>query len=147
MEPTLRAYLVDECQNVAARMRATRDPSEKMYFFSALWAAPQRVFNIEYDAALLHLHVVALWVHGTIAGRFAGPIPMPGLQIVGGMSGTNYPPLQDDLLEALANVTESLAERISADTDYTDLVERLCAIGYATTGNGNYLLQAGRIPF
>ena len=53
-----RKSIVDEFEYVVGQMRAHKEPSRKLYFFSATFGAIQRLLNSEYDPTLQLVHLV-----------------------------------------------------------------------------------------
>lgn len=126
----LRQYLASECRTVAERMRLASTATDRLYLFSAVFGASQRVFNIEFEREFVHLHIVSLWVHQALVQR-------DGFE-----AGPRIP---EGALERLADLVGELGDRIEAAADYADLVEEMATLGYAGTGNGLYLAMTGRL--
>jgi len=105
---------------------------DSVYYFSAVFGAAQRIFNIEYLPDMMRLFIISNWVHSALSTRLAN-IDALGVEI---------PP---ELTNDLARLVGDLANHIERDEDYSDLLDSMGRIGYAMTGNGYYLMQAGRI--
>ena len=134
MEKTLKEYLAGECETVAAKM-ATESDVDRLYYFSAVFGAAQRVFNIEYSPQVLHLFVVANWTHSQLTARLQAE---QGAHLM-------TPSMPKGMLEALTGIVREIAQRVREDQDFTDLLSEMCRVGYTSTGNGYYLLQVGKL--
>jgi hypothetical protein len=147
MNETLKQYLVSECKTVADFMESAETDRDRLFYFSAVHAAAQRVANMEYSSSLIHLWVVGQWAHNTLTGRF-GVVPQitglpPSVQIQSGPP--HLPEVPIGITSSLTSVVKELAARLEKDAEYGDLLAAMCEIAYATTGNGFYLLKSGRL--
>lgn len=134
METLLRNYLVEECRAVSENMK-NGTQMDRLYYFSAVFGAAQRVINIEGSADTLHLYVISNWTHTALNNRL--------LAEQNGMPMT--PVLPDGALEELAELVGELGTRIEHEKSYTDLLSAMCRLGYIASGNGFYLLERGKL--
>lgn len=130
----LRDYVASECTTAAQKMKSTDSPVEQLYYFSASWAAPQRAFNIEFDAKMLHLHVVLNWAYQQLVQSSTPQIASstPGQPTV-------------DALRRLPPILEELATRVGAGKNFDDVMDQIAVAGYSAGGNGHYLEEIGRL--
>src|SRR4030042_4747408 len=52
LSPKMRSILVSEINFAIDKMLSTQNPMEKLYYFSAVYGAVNRVMNIEFDPEL-----------------------------------------------------------------------------------------------
>ncbi len=130
-----RRIIVDEFRSIAARMRDTSDQYRKLYWFSAAYGVVTRVFNLEFDATLVFIHMVLNGAYNTINARAAAISQ-------GTDRAINIP---EGLFDSLNEVLEELAENIETDNeqDIFRNLQRIANLTYVTTGNGYYLYQKG----
>lgn len=126
----LKDYLAGECEIVSRHILETDTPRDKLYYFSAVFGAAQRVLNIEFSRSVVLLQVVSTYTHSALIGR---------------LNDQSLPPLTDSYFEQLAAVVQELGSRLRHEQDYSDLVEHIATLGYAVTGNGHYLGITGRL--
>ena len=135
----VRERLQSEFRFAADRMATTPDLAGKLYFFSVVFGETNRAMNVEWDAELALLHLVAVGAHGEITGRLSQENAL-GL----GLSG-----VPDGLPDALTSVTAELAtlfEQPQQDSvELHGLLSRLAEIAYTATGNGYYLYLKGAV--
>ena len=132
MNALLRQYVVGECRFVAQKMSETSSDKDAIYYFSAVWAAAQRAFNIEYSGEMLLLHIVSHWIHQVLDSRTRA-------------GDTLSPVIPEGLLNKIAVTTGEIANRIEQEKDFRDLLEVISQLGYIATGNGYYLYQEGKL--
>lgn len=129
---TTRKLIGKEIKYVVDQMNKSSNAGEKIYFFTGVHAAVQRVFNTEYDPDLLFLHFVLNATYQAFLGR---------LQAI--KSGELIIELSDDHFKKLAEITKDLGKKIEKDEDVSDIAKRFSVLAYTTTGNGNYLRLKG----
>src|SRR5574341_1299014 len=100
----LRKYLIDELRVAAARMHESKGPVDKLYYYSAAFAAVQRVLNIDYSPAILLLQWVLLLSHQQVNARL--------LALREGREASIQ--LEEEMLDGLTTLTSMLADRIYA---------------------------------
>lgn len=130
-----KKLIVDEFEYVVGQMRANKEPSRKLYFFSATYGAVQRLLNSEYDPTLQLVHMVLQGVYNSINARYMAL----GQGVEMGIG------LPHDLFDKLEETTEALGKAIDKDNGIVDVLARLAVLAYSTTGNGYYLYQKGML--
>ncbi|MBA7701463.1 hypothetical protein ES703_110203 [subsurface metagenome] len=128
-----RKSIVDEFEYVVGQMRAHKEPSQKLYFFSATYGAIQRLLNSEYDPTLQLVHMILQGAYNSVNARYAALGQGVEMGIV----------LPHNLFEKLEETTEALGKAIDKNSGITNVLERLAVLTYSTTGNGYYLYQKG----
>ncbi|MDO8690314.1 MAG: hypothetical protein Q7R39_09965 [Dehalococcoidia bacterium] len=133
----LKAYLTSELRTTAEMMEKQADPRDKVYYLSAAYGAAHRTFNIEYSSELVLLWLVLKSVHGMVATRLESL--KTGAQL----------PLQipKEVFEHLPRLLVALADRIDANDNYVELLERISAVAYTCEGNGYYLHSTNRLQY
>ena len=132
-----KRIIAKEFRGIVEKMKDTKDLSEKMYFFSATYGVVSRIFNLEFDPALVFTHFVLNAAGSTINGRL--------LVLKGGQD--NVVKIPEGLFDSLQNIIEKLAENIETgnkDELFTNL-QKIANIAFTTTGNGYYLYQKGML--
>lgn len=129
LSKNMQKVLIDETRFAIRRMKDTKEASMKLYFFSAVYGAVFRVFNIEFDPELLFIHQVLNYAYGTINARVTALSQGQerGVAIPGG--------LFDKLEEAL----EVMATNIEENKETYPALQTIVRLAYSTTGNGYYL--------
>ena len=133
----LKTHTIKEFEFALTKLKEQSSLEERLYYYSALFGEVYRIMNIECSPELVFLHQVLNTVHTAFQVR---------LQAM--TRGAERPVTIDErMLDALISLTESLVERIKADSDSTDVCIRLMNLAYATSGNGFYLYQKGELEF
>lgn len=131
----LRDYLSNELTIISEKMDEADNPFDKLYYFSAVYGAIQRVLSIEYDPSLALTHLVCITTHNAFVGR---------LQAIKEGKETSIK-LNVEIFTTLSALTSELATTISNDTDVTDILERMSVITHSLSGAGYFLAQTGRL--
>ncbi len=132
-----KKVIAKEFRGIVEKMKGTKNLSEKMYFFSATYGVVSRVFNLEFDPALVFTHFVINAACSTINGRL--------LALKGGQD--NVVQIPEGLFDSLQKVIEKLAENIETGNEdklFKNL-QKIANIAFTTTGNGYYLYQKGML--
>ena len=126
-----------EFLGIVEKMKDTKDLSGKMYFFSATYGVISRVFNLEFDSALVFAHFVLNAACNTINGRL--------LALKAGQD--NVVQIPEGLFDSLQKVIEKLAENIETgnEEELFKNLQKIANIAFTTTGNGYYLYQKGML--
>ena len=127
--------LIDEIRFVRGNMVHTNNPSEKLYYFSAVFGIANRIINFEYDPEILFLNQVTQLTYNMINARLAA---LAGGQEAGISIPEGIFPKMEESLEKLANAIEQKQEIYS-------ILQHLIHLAYTTTGNGYYMYQKGLI--
>jgi hypothetical protein len=134
----LRSRIASEFRYAADHMRSEEDPHTKLYYYSALFGEVTRILNLNWDRDLVLAYTVLSATHSQVAGM-AHNI---------GSGRERAIKLTVEHIEALTNAASDLAgyfETDGTDAELYSLLGRISEIGYASTGNGWYLLQKGDI--
>ena len=131
----LRKMIADEFEYVVGKMHASKEPSQKLYFFSAIYGVISRVLNIEYDSTLALIHLVVVTAHSTIDNRYRalGRGEEVGIGMAAG------------LFDKLTDATKMLGNAIEKNSHPLEALEIIAVIVHSTTGNGYYLYQKGML--
>jgi len=125
--------IIDEIDYVIKKMDESPSAEKKLYYFSAVYAVMQRVFNLEYDPNLVYAHFVTNNTYNYFIERLRA--------IEKGKEDTI--PITEEQFARLTELTKELADNISEKKDITPTLKKLSVLAYSTTGNGYYLLQKG----
>jgi transaldolase len=129
-----RKYLMDELRVIIDGMGKAKTAEEKLYFFSAVFGATQRIVNIEYDPELTFIYQVVSTSYNTINSN---------LQIA--KSGQGVSTIPKDIFVKLQEAVEKLADAIDKSESTYPVLETISNLAYSTTGNGFYLHLKGII--
>lgn len=130
-----REILLNEINYVAEKMEESSSPNEQLYYFSALYAMVQRIYNIEYDPDLVYAHFILNETYKAFQGR------MQAIQ----KGGENVVPLHEAQFMELTTLTKELADKIKAKKNIDKTLKKFVVLLYTTTGNGYYLFQKGML--
>ncbi len=132
----LKEYLATEFRNAAKGMKESEeDDATAMYFFSACHGAVLRALNMECSGDLVLLHFVLNGCHTMAIGRIEQVRQKQERPI-------QIPP---QFAKKLSEIVEKFPARFEADEDFIDLLKAIAVLAHATTGNGYYLCQTGRL--
>jgi len=131
-----RKLIAQEIDYVVSKMDKANDASRKLYYFSGVQGAVNRVFNLEYDPELIFIHVVLSQTYSAFSQR---------LQAL--KQGDDMVPLSEEQFGRLSEFTKELGKRIKANKDTDDVLKKFVLLSYSTTGNGYYLLDKGILKF
>jgi len=126
--------LVTEIRNAVKQMAATKNATEKAYYFSAVHGMANRIMNLEFDPELVFVHFVMNGTHVALLQAL--------VQSSQGQSMTTLPPkLFDGLQDALSLLADSIE---SGERTYS-ILERIANLAYSTSGNGYYMFLKGML--
>lgn len=125
-----RKELVKEIDFVIKKMTQTPDPAGKLYFFSGIYSAFQRIFNSEFDPELVLGHIILNVTYNNI-----NTIIERGLETV--------VKIPDDFFDKLVDITKKLSKKVKKNESIYDVLEQFAVLSYLATGNGYYLYQKG----
>ena len=135
MSDGYRALLLKEFDHVVEKLAGEGRPDEKMYYFSALHGAVNRILNFECSADLVYLHHILNSTFTAFNGRVQAMLQ--------GMEAAVK--LDNAIFGKLVDATRELAEVIRIDGDPSTVYRQLINLAYATTGNGYYLFEKGSL--
>ena len=127
-----RKIITDEIDYVENMMNKAKDIEKKLYFFSGIHAAIQRIFNLEYDSDLVYIQVILQHTYTALTQR---------LQAV--KNKDLVVPLLEVQIEHLMGIIKELSEKIRSNEDLDGTLKKFAILAYSTTGNGYYLFQKG----
>jgi len=127
--------IVSEIEYVANKIQKSASAEEKVYYFSGIHGIIYRMFNLEFDADLLHIHFVLYQTHTAFLQRLTA-ITKGGETII---------PLTEKHFERLLKLTKELGKKIKQKEEVGDTLRDFVILTYTTTGNGYYLLDKGII--
>jgi hypothetical protein len=125
----MKRLFIDELNFVLQNMRSTDKPMEKLYFFSAIYAVANRIFNIEFHSELVFIHNVVQAAYREIHANLTAVLQGQGIAI--GIPG--------EVFAGLEVVIEEMITKISKDQNIYPALQRISELAYSTTGNGRYL--------
>ena len=135
LEHQMLAYLAREFRNVSSRMtEAAEDLEVAVYWYSGAFGAVQRVINFHPESELFLLHLVLQSTHGQLTSRLRRQLAEEERPVS----------LTEDQMLTLANLLDELADEIEELEDFSNTLESIARVGYASTGNGFYLATSGR---
>ena len=129
--------ILKEFKKVSELMNNTKDPGEKLFYFSATYAMASRVLNIQYDSILIFIHSVLLSTYSNINSFLNNII---------GNKHTFYT-IPVNYFDILESTLKELTTAIELDDESGILysLKEFSVLGYIATGNGNYLYKKGML--
>jgi hypothetical protein len=124
-----KSLFIDELNFVLQNMRATDKPTEKLYFFSAIFGVANRIFNIEFHSELVFIHNVFQAAYNQINANMTQILQGQGIAIG----------IPSNVFVGLEIATEELITRISNNQEIYPVLQKISELTYSTTGNGRYL--------
>jgi hypothetical protein len=132
---TMTSRFVEELRYVAKQMQGTENLEDKLYYFSAVFGAAQRIVNFEFDPEILFIHQVTQIAYNQIQQRLvllkSGQQPSIGLP--------------ESLFAHLQEMVEQIASHVENGETTCPILEKMMTLSYSTTGNGYYLFQKGEL--
>jgi len=122
-----KRYILKEFDFTARKMKEEKDPSMKLYYFSALYAALERYMRYSLDPQVLLVHAVLQLCYSTLKGRLD--------QIARGDTTIDMPP---EFSVKLVEYALELRDEIAAEKDTYVTLEKFVHLAYQTTGAGYY---------
>lgn len=126
-----RKILVDEFEYAIKMMKTIDSAEKKLFYFSGLYGALSRIFNLAYDPQLVFLHYIISSAHTNINARLAAIMK-------GGETVIQFP---EGYFDKLALIAEELKEKIKKEEDTYSSMEKIAVMVFVTTGNGYYLYE------
>jgi len=130
---TMTGRFIEELRYVAKQMQATANLEEKLYYFSAVFGAAQRIVNFEFDPEMLFIHQVTQLAYNQMQQRLV-------LVKSGQQTSIEMP---DNLFAVLREMVYEMASRVENGETTCPILEKMMTLSYSTTGNGYYLFQKG----
>ena len=135
LSKNMKSLFVEELRFVLKNMKSTVIPVEKLYFFSAIYAVANRIFNIEFHAELVFIHNVIQTTCQQISTNLA-------VASQGHESAIEIP---DGLFNGIECAIEEMITKISNNQDICPTLQKISNLAYSTTGNGRYLHLKGML--
>jgi glutamine synthetase adenylyltransferase len=129
-----KAFIVNEINFVINKMDGSKTAEDKIYYFSAINAVFQRIFNIEYDPTLVFAFIILRDTHTHFLQRLQSR-----------KQGETSVLLTEEHLSRLSDLTRELLSKIERNENIDDTLKKYVILYYSTTGNGYYLFQKGLI--
>ena len=134
LSKNMQSLFIKELKFVLKNMKATVIPVEKLYFFSAIHAVANRIFNIEFHSELVFIHNVIQTTHQLISTNLTTALQHG--------SAVGMP---DGLFDGLESAVEEMIAKTSNNQDIYLVLQRISDLAYSTTGNGRYLHLKGML--
>lgn len=131
----LQKTFAEEIEFALKGMRGTSSVSEKLYYYSGVYAAAQRIFNTEFDPEMVFIHNVLQNSHQLIHVRSAQL--QQGVDPHLKLPETFFAKLEADL--------EKLALAIKKGGSVYPTLQDISNLAFITTGNGYHLYLKGLI--
>jgi len=128
----IRKNIAEEIKIAVNMMKESPDALGKLFYFSAIYGALQRVYNIEYDEDLLFAHFVVNLTHQGFLQR---------VNVI--KQGDSTVTLSDGQFQKLTDLSQELGEKIQNNEDIVDILKKMVLLLYSTQGNGYYLMKKG----
>ncbi len=123
--------ILNELKQVQKNCNETKNPNDKLYFFSASFGILNRVLNLECHSILVFMHQVLNQLHQAVNHRLQTP------SAPGSIANAFPTELWDKIFSTYGELIDNF-EKKDEDAIRKSL-EKLTLISYATTGNGYYL--------
>ena len=133
LKDSSRDLIVNEINYVIKKMDQSKEPSQKLYYFSGVPGIIQRIFNIDYEPHLVFVHLILHSTHEAFVNR------LQALQ----KGADDIIPLVEEQFTKLTETTKELGGQIKKNKDINNTLQKYAILAYSTTGNGYYLLQKG----
>jgi hypothetical protein len=123
----LKKTVVTELEFIARRMKEEEDPSKKIFYYSAVKGALERVQRYHYDKELLISVPITEISYALINDRVN--------HLKG---GDTMVPITEEMLNALIEGVLELKQTIENDQVTYPAIEKLMEVAYSSTGPGFY---------
>lgn len=126
----LKSRLLAEIDFCIYKMKAEENVKKKLYFFSGVYGAVERIMR-------LHLDPQLLLVHATLNLCYSSIIGLVESRERGDIAREIPPKLSETLLEYLSELRNEIAE----DKDTYKTLEKFMSLAFKTTGPGYYTTE------
>lgn len=127
--------IVDEIDFVLDKIDPENPPEESLYFFSAVPATINRVFNIRFDQNLLYAFMVLQLTMDALSNSLKNIQNNPR----GGVPGIVAP----FHFTRLVAITQEFRDKLNDRKNFDATLKKFLLLAYSVTGNGHYLMQRG----
>ena len=135
-----RQRLAKECHYAVTKMQEETQPAKKLFYFSVLFGAAQRMLNWEWNRDLALIYTVTQHAHTQINAT----MQVPGL---GQTLPIDLTTVFDKLTEATSNLAAYFEKSDDNMEEFNQILGRFAEISYIVSGNGSYLYEKGFIKF
>ncbi|BBO76137.1 hypothetical protein DSCW_35540 [Desulfosarcina widdelii] len=132
-----RQLIIDEFDYAISKMESTEDKRKFLYYYSALNAVVNRVFNFEFDKDLVFAHFVLVTSYENFNARLKA--------LSAGADSTVG--LYEEQFEALLSLSKELRQKIAEAKSFDTVLKKIVVLSYSTTGNGNYVFEKGKLSY
>lgn len=127
--------ILSEINFVVKKMDECSNPLEKLFYFSAIHGILQRIYNIEFDPALVFAHVVLRTTYDAFNSSLQATLK----------GGNDVIALSEIQINKLSDIAKELGEKIKNNEEISVTLQRFVVLQYSTSGNGYYLMQKGML--
>ena len=132
-ENFFRKELVTELREIAKRMKETKDPEKKIYYFSAAYGITSRTYRYSFSRDVLLADFVLNTSYQALMQR---------LKML--KSGDTTVVLDDNIFNALHKGLLMLADAFEEEKPKTqEALEQILTASFVSSGPGNYLREKG----
>jgi len=132
-EEFFRKELVTELREVARKMKETKDPEKKIYYFSAAYGITSRTFRYSFSRDVLLADFVLNTSYQALMQR---------LKML--KSGDKTVVLDEKIFTAIHKGLVMLADAFEKDKPNTqEALEQILTAAFVSSGPGNYLREKG----
>ncbi len=133
IKDSYKKIIIDEINFAVKRMNSAKSPSERLYYFSAIFGVFHRIYNLDYNPDLVYAHFILRATHDAFLTRLKSIEQVRDHTIL----------LSDKQFNKLSSLSKELAGKINKTEDMDDILKKFVTLLYSTTGNGYYLMQRG----
>jgi len=134
IEPKYKEIIVKEFDYAFKKMKASSDPDETLYYFTAFFNTLNRVYNLHYSDDLLFAFIVMENAYNFILERNRIK-----------KSGENTINFHEKFGTKFIQIVRNIKDGFFQKTKRLAALQELAVIAYSTTGNGQYLTEKGDI--
>lgn len=127
-----KRVLAEEFEYCVKKMKEAKSVERKLFYFTSSYGALSRVFNTTFDDEFVFMHFVLTNTYNAFMARLTSI-----------RSGDTVIPLGDGYLDNLADCVADLAKDLRNSKNSVETLKRIALLGFATSGNGYYLLEKG----
>jgi len=133
IKDSYRKIIIDEINFAVKRMNSAKSPSEKLYYFSAIYGVFHRIYNLEYNPDLVYTHFILRSTHEAFQNRLKSIEQVRDRTVL----------LSNEQFDKLSILSKELVSKINKNKDMDETLKKFVILLYSTTGNGYYLMQKG----
>lgn len=133
IKDSFKKIIIDEINFAIKKMNSAKIPSAKLYYFSAIYGAFHRIYNLDYNPDLVYAHYILRSTHDAFLSRLKAIEQLRDHTIL----------LSDQQFNKLSTLSKELAINIGKTKEMDETLKKFVILSYSTTGNGYYLMQKG----